>query len=696
MESLETSTKNKGGIELAETPSQTTILPRYSFYKCLTNIQSPFFHIKMKHIFSLISLVLIFQFAKAQQAKFQVPDYVKSERNAFENRGNAAMKTNSTSYNYDVKYYRLKVEVDPALQFVIGEVTIYFVPTAASFQDMIVDCNAVLNVTNVDYHGTSISFDPVVNVQRILHFPSTLTQGILDSVTIQYNGAPPSGSGFGSFITDTHGTNNTPVMWTLSEPYGASDWWICKNTLNDKADSLDMYITAPAQYRAASNGLLQSEINNGAGKVTAHWKHRYPITSYLVALAVTNYSVYSDYLITNGGLDSLLILNYVYPEDLPSAQAATANVGGIIAYYESKFGPYPFRNEKYGHAQFGWGGGQEHQTMSFVTNYDYSLLAHELAHQWFGDKITCHSFQDIWLNEGFATYCAAISDAAINTPNDWGIWRPNTIDYVTQQTNGSVYCTDTTSVNSIFNWRLTYQKGALLLHMLRWKMGDAAFFTGMHDYMQDPNISYNYSQISDFQTHMETASGLSLTEFFDDWYYGQGFPTYQALWNQSAGNVYIQINQTPSHPSVSFFDIPLPIQFSDANGNDTIVVVNPTFSGQVFSIPLPFSPITATFDPAYWILCKHTISLNSNIGISIEKDIAFTHSYPNPTQDKLHISSIKAPFTANLYDLQGKLLQSETITALESDISLAKYPKGVYLLECTDGEKIGREKIVKE
>lgn len=650
----------------------------------------------MKTIFSFIIGLSFFSILNAQNAQIQVPTIVKGERTAYEHRTNSALKINNTNYNYDVKYYRLKVSVNPTQQFVTGEVTFYFVPTAAVFQEMIVDCHANLSITNATYHGNNLSTSILGNDQSKLSFSSPLVQGTIDSVTIQYNGAPPS-TGFGSFNLDTHGSAATPVLWTLSEPFGAKDWWVCKNTTDDKADSLDVYITAPSQYRAASNGLLVSEITDAiAGKKTAHWKHRYPITTYLVAIAVTNYSVYSDYLITNGGQDSLEILNYVYPEDLGSAQPATAEVGEIISFFESKFGDYPFRNEKYGHAQFGWGGGEEHQTMSFVTNYDYDLLAHELAHQWFGDKITCGSFQDIFLNEGFATYCAAISDEFLHTPNAWDTWKIQTINYITQVNDGSVFCTDTTDINRIFNWRWTYQKGAMILHMLRWKMGDAAFFQGVHDYMQDANLSYNYSKITDLQQHLETASGLTLNEYFDDWYYGEGFPVYQILWNDGGfGTTYIKINQTQSHPSVAFFEMPLPIQFKDATGNDTTVIVDPTASGQMFSVHLNFVPTIAVFDPQHWILCKSSTLKTNTIDISLAEN-HFAEIYPNPTKDNLHISSDKSQFIARIFDLQGKELFTQEMNSKESNLPINFLAPGIYMLNLENGNMVDRKRFVKE
>src|SRR5690606_8707583 len=191
-----------------------------------------------------------------------------------------------------------------------------------------------------------------------------------------------------AFTRTTH--SGTPIIFTLSEPFGARDWWPCKQDLNDKIDNIDVYITCPTGYIGVSNGLLQSETTN-AGMVTRHFQHNYPIPAYLIRLNVTNYVTYN----IQAGLGTVQsplvpINNYLYPESNTSSVQAQIDVTApIMNIFEDKFGPYPYRNEQCGHVQFGWGGGMEHATMSSMGSFPRSLIAHELGHQWFGNRVTC-------------------------------------------------------------------------------------------------------------------------------------------------------------------------------------------------------------------------------------------------------------------------------------------------------------------
>ncbi len=578
--------------------------------------------------------------------------------------------------NYDLKYHRLEWQVNPEVLYINGAVTSYFEPVITGFNVIYFDFSNALSIDSVVYHGGNLTYtQPGGNVLQIT-LPATIPQNTLDSITVFYQGVPVPTSGFGSFIQSSH--LNDSIIWTLSEPYGALEWWPCKQDLYDKIDSIDVIVTTPKKYRAGSQGLLVSENVVGINKVY-HWKHRYPIAAYLISVAITNYSVYSDFApLTSGNLE---ILNYVYPEDSSSFYNVTPDIIPIMQLYDTLFGDYPFINEKYGHAQFGWGGGMEHQTMSSMGNFSFNLMAHELAHQWFGDKVTCGSWQDIWLNEGFATYLTGLSHKHL-APTYWRAWRETTLNSIVSQPDGSVYNTDTVTVSRIFDARLSYRKGAYLLRMLEWKLGEQIFFQGVRNYLNDNNLAYSYAITEDLKTHLETVSSLNLTEFFNDWFYGEGFPSYQIAFTQSGNNVSFTVNQTQSDPSVSFYEMPIPI-YVKGQGFDTTYVFNHQFSGQVFNATAPFTVDSVFFDPELWI-----ISANNSIALSIEEPqlgVEDVLIYPNPTKEfiNIKIGDTKRLDGIIIFNNIGQAVQLNIIEKSKSlyQINTAHLPTGNYLIE---------------
>ncbi len=550
--------------------------------------------------------------------------------------------------NTDVVQVRLEVTVDPAIKYISGKVTTGFVATE-QLDFIEFDFTDTLTVDSVYYHGQPKAFSHLNNVVHI-DLPSR-SEGVLDSISVYYSGVP-SPSGFGSIIYAQH--DSFPVVWTLSEPYGAMDWWPCKQTLKDKIDSLDVLVTTVDTLQAASNGLLVDTITSGNLK-TFHWKHRYPIATYLVCFAVTNYSVYYDYVPYGG--DTLKVWNYVYPESFAEAPAQTAYIVPIMQLYDSLFGVYPFNHEKYGHAQFGWGGGMEHQTITFVTDFGFELIAHELAHHWFGDKVTCSSWEEIWLNEGFATYLSGLCYEHI-APEWWTAFKQTRIEGACNQPSGSVWCDDTTSVSRIFEPHLSYSKGAIVLHQLRYLLGDNAFFAGLRTYLDDAAHAYKFGTTESLKNHLEQAGNRDLDEYFSDYVFGRGFPSYQVTWQQDFGNqVQVTLGQTQSHPSVSFFEMPVQLQFIGA-GKDTIITLNATSAGQVFTFKLPFAVDSVIFDPNYWILSSNN---------SITRIPAYKFSgqvYPNPVSQQIQLrveTEESRTMEVKIFDMAGALVYSGSI-----------------------------------
>ena len=621
----------------------------------------------------LLTCLLIFSKAFSQSYFKTVDGIVAMERDAHARLMNTDNITGASN-NFDVKYYRCEWEVDPAVRFIKGKVTVYFIVTSSS-NSVSLDLTSSLITDSVKQRNSQLNYQHTNNTLQI-NFTTALTVGKLDSVSIYYKGTPAT-TGFGSYIQSTHA--GVPITWTLSEPYGSRDWWPCKNGLDDKADSIDIIIIHPAQYKAASNGILQSETMSGLNKIT-HWKHRYPIASYLVCFAVTNYVVFNNSI--QLGNVSLPMQTFCYPENLTLFQNNTQPVLNAMQYFHKTFGEYPFIKEKYGHVQFGWGGGMEHQTATFITTPNEVLMAHELAHQWFGDKVTCASWEDIWLNEGFATHLASMymeekyPATIINT-------RKAEIASITSVPGGSVWVDDTTNVSRIFSGRLSYTKGSHLLYMLRWILGDTVFLKAVQNYHNDPKVSYKFAKTDDLKRNLEKVSGKDLTEFFKDWFYGQGYPSYNVQWSQIGSNyVKIIMNQTTSHPSVDFFELPVALKFKNATQEKTIVVDNKS-NGEVFYRNIGFIADTVLIDPDYWLITKNntTQKIIDNTGGQNVIQV-----FPNPVRQQLFVylknySSSSAHI--HLYNSKGQLVYKKMLTVNGSEFIEIPFhfARGVYFIK---------------
>jgi aminopeptidase N len=611
---------------------------------------------------------------------------VKGERDA--HAGKLSGRAHETAANFDVKWYRCYWNIDPAIREISGNVTTLFVPGAQGLDSLVLDLNQALTIDSVVYHGTVASSVHTGDL-LVIRFPNLVPPDNADSVTVFYHGVPPE-NGFGSFSQGTH--SGTPVIWTLSEPYGSSDWWPCKNGLTDKADSIDVFIRTPAAYKAVSNGVLNA-VTPAGPDMLYHWKHRYPIAAYLVCLAVTNYATYSHQVFFGG--ETLNVVNYIYPEDSASVATQTGVIVPMIKLFDSLFEIYPFQNEQYGHAQFGWGGGMEHQTMTFVSSFGFELLAHELAHQWFGDKVTCGTWTEIWLNEGFATYLSGLCYEHL-APAWWNRFREVRVKSIVSQPGGSVYCPDTTSVERIFDGRLSYAKGGMILHQLRWILGDQDFFNAMNHYISDANLAYGFVRTDDFKTHLESESGQDLTWYFNDWYTGEGFPSYHLNWNQSGDSVSFAVSQTQSHPSVPFFEMPVPVQFKNAT-RDTILRFLNTFQGQEFTAMIPFKVDSVIVDPEYQLITgSNTVNAVTEFsgggGLQV---------FPNPASGQVTFRMGQSRPADDrriyIYDYSGCIKYEQVFKHDESEwiLQTGNFPPGLYFYDFTQsGSRITGKFVV--
>ena len=629
-------------------------------------------------------------FCFSQSAESEFDKMVLSESKSAASTMN--VQVNPNTQNYDITYHELRFTVNPnnSPAAISGVVKTTFT-ALANMSSITFDMATQLVVSSVTMNSINLTFSQS-NYELNINFPSTIATGTSSSVIITYAGIPPTAEG--AFTRGTHA--GTPIIYTLSEPFGARDWWPCKQDLNDKINSFDMYITAPATFNSVSNGLEQSRIVTGAN-ATTHFKHLYPIPAYLIVLNITNYVVYNQ----QAGLGTLAspyfsIINYLYPEsNTTTIQNQLGVTPGIMNLFESLLEPYPFRNEKYGHAQFGWGGGMEHTTVSSMGSFGRDLIAHEMAHQWFGDKITCGTWKDIWLNEGLTEYMSGLVYENLDGAATFVTWKNNKITSITSQPGGATYLSDAgaLSVNTIFSSRLTYNKGAMITHMLRWKLGDVKFFQALKSYLADPAVAYGYAVTANLKSHLEAAdNGNSLTEFFNDWLINQGYPTYNiTAQNWGSGQAKIIVNQTQSHASVSFFEMPLEIRLTGSGSQVLDVIVNNTNNAQEFIVSVPFVVTGVTFDPN-----KHIISKNNTATLGTENfDMNSAISvYPVPSENELTIQfpNNVSLFKVEIYNNLGQLLKKDFKNVLD----ISGLSSGVHFLKIDTSEGLFHKNFIKK
>ncbi len=509
--------------------------------------------------------------------------------------------------DYNALYYKIEMFVDEVAEQIYGRVTMVGKAKIDGFDQPVLDLYDNMDIDSVFDHGVyTTNWTEGSNLITITLATPVNTDEEFE-ITVVYHGHPVEG-GFQSFNFGYH--NGTPIISTLSEPFLARTWWPCKDRPDDKADSVDIVIEVNKDFFVSSNGVLRDSVDNGA--TTTYWWHEgYPITTYLVSLAITDYEHFRRwYTYGPADADSTPVDFYPYPELLWTVMSPWTEAVAMIDFYAETFGEYPFVDEKYGMSHFTWSGAMEHQTNTSATSssfgWDRYLIAHELSHQWWGDYITVEDWHHIWLNEGFASYCEALYAEHLGGWSDLHSYMSSMQYWY----SGTIYVQDPSSVGAIFTSRV-YDKGAWVLHMLRHILGDQDFFDGLRAYYSDPTFAHGHANTEQFRDVMASVSGRDLTAFFDDWIYGELYPQYSYSWMSEPGasgefNIFLHISQVQSS-SPSVFDLPIDIAVVSAGGVDTLQVYNDQ-RNQDYMLTVSSAPTSLILDPANWILDSHSAS----------------------------------------------------------------------------------------
>lgn len=496
----------------------------------------------------------------------------------------------------DVLHYTLDIEVDLDNRWIGGSNTMTVKCLEAPLTTMDVRISDAFSIPLITVNGSATSSNRLDRQTIQVNLDRAYDVGEQFDLYIEYSGYPYS-DGFGSIEFTSH--NGTPAAWTLSETWFAYTWWPTKDINTDKATA-DLYFTVSGDYSVASQGILLSIEDLGNGKVRYYWKTDYPTATYLYSFAITNYNRFSETF--NYGTYSMPVEFFIYPEsDNSNNRTLLRRTVDMLGVFSDQYSLYPFINEKYGIAQFAWGGGMEHQTCTSQSSFSEWLSAHEQAHSWWGDMITCATWHDIWLNEGFATYSEAIWYEF-----RYGQNRQELLNYMAGRrpgrVDGSVYVYDDTNFGRIFSSDFSYRKGGWVLHMLRHVMGDDKFFQTLRDYRA--LFEYGSAITDDFQAVAESVWGNDLTWFFQPWIYDIGAPAYSYGWRQHAVNgrtfIEVDLRQTQSS-SYPLFPMPVDVVTTDGGQNAFNVVWNDEKAEHLL-FEVPSAVDNVTLDPENWVL----------------------------------------------------------------------------------------------
>ncbi|HAL55297.1 MAG TPA: peptidase M1 [Bacteroidetes bacterium] len=648
----------------------------------------------MKRMLSFILCAALVQSLNAQESEEHAEGKFRlQELSRHSARAHLTKSLTPGQEGFDVTYYKLdlRLSTSPSPNSLSGSVTMAARSVVDNLSSITLDLMSSMTVDSVILGTTKLGFSQQTSSVTI-SLGRTIARGEVFSVRVFYRGLPGS-SGFGSFAFST--TSGAPWVWTLSEPYGAKDWWPCKDHPTDKADSVDVWITCSASFKVGSQGKLIAVIDNGDGTRTHRWQHRFPISTYLVSIAVANYSEVSQWY-RYSAVDSMIVLNYALPAQLATATSTLPLTIDMLRIFSDLYGLYPFVSEKYGHSQFGWLGGMEHQTMTSLGGFSEDLIAHELAHQWFGDMITCRTWPDIWLNEGFASYSVALYREKKYAPSSY--WT--VMNYEMSRARlavGTIHVRDTSTTTRLFDGRLVYAKGATVLHMLRRVVGDSTFFRALKQYALDPRFKYKTASTGDLRSVFEAVSGKNLGYFFDEWIFGESYPRYRFEWgsrsNGAGFTVRITISQTPTTSNPAFFVMPIDFKLTGSGLDTTITLFNDT-QNQAFAFNLSKQPTGVQLDPANWIL-KDAQGFMVNVEDQgrIPTEFSLGQNYPNPFNGSTVIP-FELPQSSLIrleaFDVLGKRVQTivddrvygagrHTIHFSASDAVGSSLTSGIYL-----------------
>ncbi len=629
-----------------------------------------------------------------------------------------------STHSYDVRFYRLDLDLpmtsgamdacagiwlrseEPALDSVV-------------FNFMNLVCDSVkLNDTILDF-STSYT-------HLMVYFDEPIPQGDSIYLDIFYHRlSGTSNRGF-YWYEGTGGSRLHNVAYTLTQPENSRRWFPCWDHPWDKAEQgCQVNITVPDSFTACANGLLDSVSDNTDGTHTFWWSHRYPIPTYLINFGASIFSQWSQWFHYSPS-DSMPVIHFVWPEDSIASVGSLQNMVDMIEFYSdsTRFGMYPFVEEKYGHVvvyPFG-AGGMEHQTMTtihrnWVTQGSEWGVAHELAHMWFGDYLTCFIWAEIWLNEGSASYLDPLWHYHFygrSTFLDRMESYRQAFFSADQRDRHPIY---DPGMSRLFEWGHTYCKAAWVNHMTRYVEADTNFhepgiwFEAERVYLD--SFAYGVATTEDRERIHEQVTGMELGWFYDEWVYMAGFPFYTVNWygreTADGWEIVLDLSQDNGSQAPETFHMPGEILVSTTAG-DTLLHYDVTENPQRNVFLLSAEPTGIEFNPGKWILEKHNITsgienaIDPRVGIS---KLTLHPIAPNPAAGNAWVRfSLPRAQKVNLavYDAAGRQAATlwsgaataghHTVIWNRKDSDGHELAAGIYLIRLKTDQEIATRKLV--
>jgi aminopeptidase N len=518
---------------------------------------------------------------------------------------------------YDVKHYDLSLAVSNRNTEISGE-AIVLLEAERNLDTVVLELRSALRVSEISISESYFPFTfrgdlTFAHEGDVLFIPldRTRSPGELFALKVVYDGEAGHDRGFFAGIhSKTDSRYGFEVTYTLSEPYYASDWFPAKQVLEDKIDSVTFRIRCGRGLMAASNGVLEGIEKSGMEQIFT-WKTHYPMAYYLMSFAVADYQDFSFMAGLSREGDSVLVQNYLYDTEkvLEDWEDEIRATGPMISLFSRLLIDYPFAEEKYGHSMAPLGGGIEHQTMTTLEDFNFFLVAHELAHQWFGDHVSCGNWQDIWINEGFASYMEYVAAQELISQEAADGWMRNAMSIALSSKKGSVFVPEDEVEDAmrLFDYSLSYKKGAILLHMIRFILDDDhSFFSLLRTYLTGHGSGHATGE--EFRGILEAESGLDFSAFFEQWYFGEGYPSFDIHWVQQDDRVFIQSEQSGSAPEVTpLFQVPFTLEFRFRDGRVQRHRFMQNHNKEDFTIPVEGEVVELIFDPDRHLLQTHLV-----------------------------------------------------------------------------------------